>query len=262
MPVVLGVDSSTQSTQGRSARRRHGRAASANGHAPHPPTTPPRSEQDPQRGGRRCSPPRGTPARRDVDAVVGRRAAARTRRARRGRRRRAPGEAVERHRVGAPTRRWLLAAARRAGGVGRGVRFGAGRRVHDHEAVVAAPLASPSVWARVARVCLPHDWLTLRLTGEFVTDRGDASGTGYFSAAEDAYRDDLLAIVDARRATGDRACRACSGRPKSRAARRRSAATRSSRPAPATTWRRRSVSALRARRRRRSRSGRRGPCTR
>jgi xylulokinase len=34
------------------------------------------------------------------------------------------------------------------------------------------------------------------LTGEFVTDRGDASGTGYFSAARDEYALDVLAIVD------------------------------------------------------------------
>jgi xylulokinase len=46
-------------------------------------------------------------------------------------------------------------------------------------------------------VCLPHDWLTWKLTGAFVTDRGDASGTGYFSAARDEYVLDLLAIVDA-----------------------------------------------------------------
>jgi xylulokinase len=57
----------------------------------------------------------------------------------------------------------------------------------------------PDVWARVARVCLPHDWLTMQLTGSFTTDRGDASGTGYFSATEDAYRPELLAIVDGDR---------------------------------------------------------------
>src|SRR5205807_1450494 len=38
----------------------------------------------------------------------------------------------------------------------------------------------PEAWARLARVCLPHDWLTWKLGAEFVTDRGDASGTGYF----------------------------------------------------------------------------------
>ncbi|GLY63494.1 xylulokinase [Amycolatopsis taiwanensis] len=45
---------------------------------------------------------------------------------------------------------------------------------------------------RVTRVVLPHDWLTWRLTGELVTDRGDASGTGYFSPAESVYRTDIL----------------------------------------------------------------------
>jgi xylulokinase len=41
-------------------------------------------------------------------------------------------------------------------------------------------------------VLLPHDWLTFRLTGRRVTDRGDASGTGYWSPAENRYRLDLL----------------------------------------------------------------------
>jgi xylulokinase len=40
----------------------------------------------------------------------------------------------------------------------------------------------PSNASRVARVLLPHDWLTWRLgAAEPVTDRGDASGTGYFA---------------------------------------------------------------------------------
>ena len=50
----------------------------------------------------------------------------------------------------------------------------------------------PEVFARTARVLLPHDWLTHRLTGRFTTDRGDASGTGWWSPAEGAYRPDLL----------------------------------------------------------------------
>jgi xylulokinase len=44
----------------------------------------------------------------------------------------------------------------------------------------------PDSAARTARVLLPHDWLTWRLAGrdgEPATDRGDASGTGYFSPA-------------------------------------------------------------------------------
>ena len=50
----------------------------------------------------------------------------------------------------------------------------------------------PDLAARVATVLLPHDYLTWRLTGRKVTDRGDASGTGYWSPAEGEYRKDLL----------------------------------------------------------------------
>jgi xylulokinase len=64
----------------------------------------------------------------------------------------------------------------------------------------------PANAARTAAVCLPHDWLTWRLAGRrgggsaadrqgldaLVTDRGDASGTGYWSPAAEAYRPDLL----------------------------------------------------------------------
>ncbi|HEX6578125.1 MAG TPA: xylulokinase [Jiangellaceae bacterium] len=78
------------------------------------------------------------------------------------------------------------------------------------EAVGLVPVASFTVtklrWlathesdvaARVARVLLPHDWLTWRLAGEGepTTDRGDASGTGYWSAAEGRYRTDLLELA-------------------------------------------------------------------
>jgi len=54
----------------------------------------------------------------------------------------------------------------------------------------------PELFGRVARVLLPHDWLTSQLTGAYSTDRGDASGTGYWSPAEGRYRTDLLTIVD------------------------------------------------------------------
>jgi xylulokinase len=79
----------------------------------------------------------------------------------------------------------------------------------------------PENAARAAAVCLPHDWLTWRLAGggptdgstggstgagpagggagsptvgldALRTDRGDASGTGYWSAATGQYRLDLL----------------------------------------------------------------------
>jgi xylulokinase len=54
----------------------------------------------------------------------------------------------------------------------------------------------PSNAAATAAVCLPHDWLTWRLTDQrgMVTDRSDASGTGYWSAATGEYRRDLLRL--------------------------------------------------------------------
>jgi xylulokinase len=57
----------------------------------------------------------------------------------------------------------------------------------------------PEHAARVATVVLPHDWLTLGLTrgpaGAAVTDRGDASGTGYWSPASEAYDRSLLELA-------------------------------------------------------------------
>ncbi|GIG60056.1 xylulokinase [Longispora fulva] len=85
----------------------------------------------------------------------------------------------------------------------------------------------PQSARRTAAVCLPHDWLTWQLTGrprrsgdhweptpagsgsgsapgrvgppvggaELSTDRGDASGTGYYSAATGRYRPDLAALA-------------------------------------------------------------------
>ena len=57
----------------------------------------------------------------------------------------------------------------------------------------------PANAARVAAVCLPHDWLTWKLSGStdiatIKTDRSDASGTLYWSARTNAYRPDLLEL--------------------------------------------------------------------
>jgi len=38
----------------------------------------------------------------------------------------------------------------------------------------------PASFQNLRLALLPHDWLTMQLTGGAVTDRGDASGTGYF----------------------------------------------------------------------------------
>jgi len=60
--------------------------------------------------------------------------------------------------------------------------------------------AEPGNADRTAAVCLPHDWLTWRLSADrgpdtLVTDRGDASGTAYWSARTGEYRFDLLELA-------------------------------------------------------------------
>lgn len=60
--------------------------------------------------------------------------------------------------------------------------------------------AEPQHAARTAAVCLPHDWLTWQLAGApsirtLCTDRGDASGTGYWSPATGAYLPELLELA-------------------------------------------------------------------
>lgn len=74
------------------------------------------------------------------------------------------------------------------------------RWLRDHE---------PEAAARVAAVALPHDWLTWRLRGfgpagesplgpvldELITDRSDASGTGYWNPVTGAYDRELLAAA-------------------------------------------------------------------
>ncbi len=52
----------------------------------------------------------------------------------------------------------------------------------------------PGSAGRTAAIRLPHDYLTQRLSGEPVTDRGDASGTGWFSTATDTYDSEILAL--------------------------------------------------------------------
>jgi len=61
----------------------------------------------------------------------------------------------------------------------------------------------PKVFDAVSHVLLPHDWLTLQLTGRLSTDRGDASGTGYWSPADGGYRYDLLSLVGGAIANDD-----------------------------------------------------------
>ena len=197
MPLVAGIDSSTTATKVEVRDLDTGQVV-GRGAAPHPPTRPPRSEQQPaawwsafEAAWRQAGDP-------DVAAV---------------------SVAGQQHgmvvldaarRVVRPAKLWndtesAPEAARLIDALPGGRRAWA-------EACGLVPVASftitklawlrrhePRAWERLAHVALPHDWLTLELTGRLVTDRGDASGTGYWSAASGTYRHDLLALVDAER---------------------------------------------------------------
>ena len=72
--------------------------------------------------------------------------------------------------------------------------------------------AEPSSAERARSVMLPHDWLMARLLvgdepiRDATTDRGDASGTGYWSPRTGEYRPDLLVTAFGRELDVPRVC--------------------------------------------------------
>ena len=163
----------------------------SSGRNPHPPTTPPRSEQDPAAWWAALEPL----LRDDVDAIA------------------VAGQqhglvALDaRHEVvrpaklwndteSAPDAAWLL--DRLEGGAAAWAAACGSVPVASFTITKLSWLhrTEPERFGRLAHVLLPHDWLTWKLTGELVTDRGDASGTGYWSPASGEWRTDLLSIVD------------------------------------------------------------------
>ncbi|MEF7613586.1 xylulokinase [Aquincola sp. MAHUQ-54] len=58
----------------------------------------------------------------------------------------------------------------------------------------------PEVFAQVAKVLLPKDYVRLLLTGEHLTDCSDASGTMWLDVERRDWSDDLLALTDLTRA--------------------------------------------------------------
>jgi D-xylulose kinase len=57
----------------------------------------------------------------------------------------------------------------------------------------------PDAYAASRRFCLPHDYLNLWLTGAFVTEPGDASGTAYVDVRDRAYSRPVLDVLDPQR---------------------------------------------------------------
>ncbi|MGW7413582.1 FGGY family carbohydrate kinase [Streptomyces sp. NPDC054863] len=112
---------------------------------------------------------------------------------------------------GTPVRAALLGNDKRAQVAAADLVEALGSRQAWAEAVGAVPTSPQPVaklaWmarhepqnaARIATVMQPHDWLVWQLLGRparRTTDRGAASGTGYWSAATGAYRPDLVELA-------------------------------------------------------------------
>ena len=192
MPLVLGVDSSTQSTKVEVRDADDGRLV-ALGRAAHPAAMPPRSEQDPAAWWKAFSEAYERAGAPSVDAIA---------------------VAAQQHgmvvlgaheQVLRPAKLWNdTESAPQADALV--ARLGADTWAATCGSVPVAAFTvtklawlrqhEPDVFAAVRRVLLPHDWLTAQLCGAVVTDRGDASGTGYWSPAKECWRTDLLALVD------------------------------------------------------------------
>jgi len=99
------------------------------------------------------------------------------------------------------TARDAIELTRRLGGDGRVVALTGNRLLPGYTAPKIAWLAAhePEAYARTARMCLPHDYLNLWLTGEFITEPGDASGTAYFDVRTRQYSYEVLGAIDDRR---------------------------------------------------------------
>jgi xylulokinase len=192
--LVAGVDSSTQSTKVEVRDLTTG-AVVARASAPHPSTTPPRSEQDPAVW---------WSAFQQAWAAVGAPSVS------------AISVAGQQHgmvvldadrRVVRPAKLWNDTES--APDAGWLIKQLPGGRADWAAAVGSVPVAAmtstklswlhrtePDHWQQLAHVLLPHDWLTSQMTGQLTTDRGDASGTGYWSPSTGEYRWDVLAIID------------------------------------------------------------------
>ncbi|WP_210064159.1 xylulokinase [Pseudarthrobacter sp. PvP004] len=198
MPLIAGVDSSTQSTKVVLCDADTGRVVGS-GSAPHPQTSPPLSEQHPSfwwestlgawHGALSAANAKGTDVRAisvaaqchglvaldDAGAVI------------------RPAKLwndtttapeMEALREALPAKEW----AQRTGSVPTAA--------FTVSKLLWLRTAEPDNFRRLAQVLLPHDWLTYQLTGQFATDRSEASGTGYYSAERGRYDHDILALID------------------------------------------------------------------
>ncbi|MFF4607133.1 xylulokinase [Streptomyces sp. NPDC001339] len=193
-PLVVGVDSSTQSTKTLVVDAETG-AVIARGQAPHPVSGGAAKETDPRQWWRAL----GEALARCGDAV---------------RQVSAVSVAGQQHGLvvldatGAPVRPAILWNDVRPAPQSERLiaELGGAEAWAERIGSVPPPAFTVAKWAwlranepaaadATAAVRLPHDYLTERLTGEAVTDRGDASGTGWWASATESYDTEVLAHV-------------------------------------------------------------------
>lgn len=196
MPLVAGIDSSTQSCKVEVRDLDSGETV-AIARASHPPTSPPRSEQDPTSWWQALTEAFSQigSAARDIAAIsVG------------GQQH---GLVVLDHEDEPlrPAKLWNdTESAPQSEALVEAIGAGAWA-----QRVGSVPVASftitklawlaehePEIVGRITKVMLPHDYLNLRLTGVHATDRGDASGSGWFDPVTGECADELLALVGGR----------------------------------------------------------------
>ncbi|KVS39907.1 hypothetical protein WK43_09785 [Burkholderia ubonensis] len=56
--------------------------------------------------------------------------------------------------------------------------------------------SEPETYARMHHVLLPHDYINHWLTGEYTTDAGEASGTGYFDVVSRTWSREMTDMID------------------------------------------------------------------
>ncbi len=62
--------------------------------------------------------------------------------------------------------------------------------------ILAFKQAKPELYAQMAAVLLPHDYLNYWLTGEFCMEMGDASGTGLFNTKTRTWSEAIINAID------------------------------------------------------------------
>ncbi|MFF3896023.1 xylulokinase [Streptomyces sp. NPDC001812] len=193
-PLVVGVDTSTQSTKALVVDVATGRVV-ASGQAPHTVTSGAGRESDPRqwwnalcKALRQC----GQAAHEAAAVSIG-------------------GQQhglVTLDERGEPVRPALLWNDVRSAPQARRLteELGGAKFWAEHTGSVPAASFTVTKWAWLAEhepdavratkaVRLPHDYLTGRLTGQGTTDRGDASGTGWWASGTESYDEEILAHV-------------------------------------------------------------------